>query len=185
MKYQKRMTSDGRFIEIYDDVFPAYLRQHHIQFAQNSSYGLVGNASTGIQWQLKDTFFLSRFSPENLMFFKFENEELSERLKDYEFDRCWIISSNPVSNFYYHTDTSPFEDKITVLYYINTRWDRNWGGETLFANDNGECEIAVEYKPGRVVIFDSCIEHKPASISTYADEFRFIFALQLHKKLNK
>ena len=72
----------------------------------------------------------------------------------------------------------------TLLYYLNSRWDRNWGGETLFANNNGECELAVEYKPGRVVIFDGSIEHKPSAISMNADEYRFIFVIQFISREN-
>jgi hypothetical protein len=67
---------------------------------------------------------------------------------------------------------------------VNTRWDRNWGGETLFANDEGECEIAVEYKPGRVVLFDSLIPHKPSPVSMQADEFRFTFVIVMKPKVN-
>jgi SM-20-related protein len=182
MLYQKRLTSSGKLIEIYDDVFPPYLRQHHILFAQQSSYTLNRNASSGIQWQLNDTFFLSLFSPQDVFLFKFENDDLIKKISEYELQKSWIICSSPLSNYFYHTDCNPFENKITVLYYLNNRWDRNWGGETLFANESGECEVAVEYKPGRVVIFDSAIEHKPAAISTYADEFRFIFVMQLIKK---
>ena len=93
--------------------------------------------------------------------FKFESDFISKKLIGYEIKNCWSLVSSPLSTYYYHTDSLEDSDEVTVLYYVNTRWDKNWGGETLFSNDLGECEIAVEYKPGRIVIFDSAIEHKP------------------------
>ena len=178
---QKRITSNNRVIEIYDDVFPQYLRSHHLNFIQNSLYTLNDSSSSGTFWQLKEKFFRCIFTQNDLNNFKFESDFISKKLMGYEIKKCWTLASSPLSTYYYHTDSLEDADEITVLYYVNTRWDKNWGGETLFSNDLGECEIAVEYKPGRIVIFDSAIEHKPSHISMQADEFRFIFVLQLRK----
>ena len=183
MKEQKRITSSGRLIEIYDDVFPISLRQHHIEFIQESTFKL-GGASTKIHWQGNNTFFQSLYSQDDFERFRFHNEFLASRLRTYEVDRCWVLSSSPLSTYYFHPDDFTENEKtITLLYYVNTRWDRNWGGETLFSNDEGECEIAVEFKPGRVVIFDSHIEHKPSPIAMQADEFRFTFVVQFKNKI--
>lgn len=180
MKHKRMSTTSGRIIDIYDDVFPSYLRSHHIFCAQESRYEL-GASSSFVQWQNNRTFFRSSYSHDDLNNFRFVNDELFSKLQNYDVHNCWILASSPLSSYYYHVDTSD-ENMISILYYVNTRWDRNWGGETLFANDDGECEIAVEYKPGRVVIFDSMIEHKPSAISMDADEFRFIFVMQMIRK---
>jgi Rps23 Pro-64 3,4-dihydroxylase Tpa1-like proline 4-hydroxylase len=183
MKEQKRITSSGRLIEIYDDIFPMSLRQHHMEFVQNSTFRL-GSASSGIFWQSENTFFQSVYTQDNFENFRLCSEFLASRLRTYEVNRCWVLSSSPLSTYYFHADNAAENEKaITLLYYVNTRWDRNWGGETLFSNDEGECEIAVEFKPGRVVIFDSLIEHKPSPISMQADEFRFTFVTQFKNKV--
>ena len=180
MRHKKITTSSGKFIDIYDDVFPPHLYQHHIGFAQKSNYKLGSASNENVQWQRDKTFFQCIFSKEDFNNFRFFNDELVGKLQDYEIKRCWIVASSPLSTYYYHTDGS--DPGITLLYYVNTRWNKEWGGETLFTNDEGECEIAVEYKPNRVVIFNSLIEHKASPISMEADEFRFIFVIQLKPK---
>lgn len=183
MKYQKRFTSNAKLIEIYDEVFTSSEKSHHLIFAQNSDY-VLGHPSTSVFWQKTDTFFASVMDDEKLNQFGFKNTNfcnnvLSKRLPAYKIERSWILSSSPFSTYYYHVDNADEKiNKKTILYYLNNRWDRNWGGETLFANNHGECEIAVEYKPGRVVLFDGSIEHKPSPISIKADEYRFIFVAQ-------
>jgi len=179
MKHKRMTTSSGRFVDIYDDVFPSHLRQYHINFVQESMYRL-GGASSDITWQRNKTFFSSIYTKENFDNFQFINDELLLKLQDFKVENCWVLASSPLSTYYFHTDSS--DNGITLLYYVNTRWDRDWGGETLFTNDEGECEVAVEYKPGRVVVFDSLIEHKPSSISMEADEFRFTFVIQMSPK---
>lgn len=181
IKHQRRTTSDGKIIDIYDNVFPQNLRHHHLDFAQNSYYKF-GIGSTNAQWHRKNSFFQSTFIDNDLKNFNIFNPFFEERFKNHEVVTCWFLVSSPLSTYYFHPDSTGGLDKITFLYYVNTRWDREWGGETLFANDSGECEIAVEYKPGRVVIFDSFIEHKPSAISMAADEFRFTFSMQLRLK---
>jgi Rps23 Pro-64 3,4-dihydroxylase Tpa1-like proline 4-hydroxylase len=182
MRHKKITTSSGRFIDIYDDVFPPHLQSHHIGFVQRSRYKLGASSNDGVQWQKDKTFFQSLFTEEDFSNFRFINDELLQKLQNYEVNGCWVLVSSPLSTYYYHTDGS--DPGITLLYYVNTRWDRDWGGETLFANDEGECEIAVEYKPNRIVIFDSLIEHKSSSISMQADEFRFVFVIQMKPKIN-
>lgn len=184
MKHKRMTTSSGRFIDIYDDVFPKYLTFHHINFVQNSLYTLGGTTSLLFWHHENKTFFRSHYSKEDFDNFKFVNDELMLKLQNHEVLSCWTLASSPLSTYYFHTDTANTEGRLTLLYYVNHRWDRNWGGETLFANDEGECEIAVEYKPNRVVIFDSLIEHKPSPISMESDEFRFTFVIQLRSKIS-
>jgi Rps23 Pro-64 3,4-dihydroxylase Tpa1-like proline 4-hydroxylase len=191
MKHKRQTTSDGKIIDIFDNVFTASERSHHITFCQNSKYSLGGKTTIDFAHQ-KNTFFQSIFSKEDFNNFKFDSQlsfnPIAEKLKNhYACDnKCWVTVSSPLSTYYFHTDNpDEYSNSLTLLYYVNSKWDRNWGGETLFANNDGECEIAVEYKPGRIVIFDSTIEHKPSPISMEASEFRFIFVIQFIKKENE
>jgi hypothetical protein len=182
MKHKRVLTSSGRFIDIYDDVFPHYLRERHVTFIQRCNYKL-GSRSSSLIWQKDKTNFQFLFSEEDLNKFGFISDELLLKLQGHEIASCWSLASSPFSTYYYHPDASLL-NCVSLLYYVNTRWDRNWGGETLFANDEGECEIAVEYKPGRVVLFDSLIPHKPSPVSMQADEFRFTFVIVMKPKVN-
>ncbi len=47
----------------------------------------------------------------------------------------------------------------TLLYYPMIDWQNEWGGETLFFNDQGEISGAVRPVPNRGIFFDSRIAH--------------------------
>lgn len=191
-KHRTIKTSSNKTIEIFDDVFTSSERQYHLSFIQNAPYFLGKNSNNSL-WQKNKTFFQSPFSKnqlEELGIFTTESFRIVNHpyLSDQKsIKNCWALASTPFSTYYYHVDTfSPKSKGKTLLYYVNDRWDRNWGGETLFADETGETEYAVEYKPGRIVVFDNSIEHRPASISMEADEFRFIFVTQfLYEEFNE
>lgn len=182
-KHKVIKTSSNKIIEIFDDIFTSSERTHHLNYIQNSPYHL-GKNSNEVLWQKNKTFFQSPFGRDQLdtleIFSSKSFDPIRPSLEDQNtINQCWALASTPFSVYYYHTDscTSGMSGK-TLLYYVNDRWDRNWGGETLFSDETGESEYAVQYKPGRIVIFDNSIEHRPASISMEADEFRFIFVAQ-------
>ena len=189
MNHQRKITSDGKIIDIFDNVFTASERGYHIDFCQDSKYSL-GAVSTTYFSHRKNTFFQSIFTKEDFNNFKFDSRlsfnPIAEKLKNYYVGQSWALASSPLSTYYFHTDdTVEYSNRLTLLYYVNNKWDRDWGGETIFANNEGECEIVVEYKPGRILLFDSTIEHKPSPISMEASEFRFTFVIQFNKKENE
>lgn len=61
--------------------------------------------------------------------------------------------------YYPHRDCDADKENITVLYYANPQWNADWGGETLFYGDNGEAEVAVSPRPGRMVAFPGALLH--------------------------
>lgn len=56
----------------------------------------------------------------------------------------------------------------TIMFYINSKWDPNYAGETVFV-ENGDIFSSVLPKPGRVVCFDSEVLHgaRPLSRACY------------------
>lgn len=73
-----------------------------------------------------------------------------------------------------HAD-SVDENFITVIYYANHEWKRDWGGETVFYNEEPEVVILPKY--GRIVMFNSEIEHIGKSPERICDELRTTIAL--------
>lgn len=189
MKYKAIKTSSGKIIEIFDDVYTPSERLHHLCTIQNCPYFLGANSHDSF-WQKNKTFFQTQFNQNQLnelgVFSSKSFDSILPHLNLEDQDaikNSWALVSTPFSTYYYHIDcTSPYKNEKTLLYYVNDRWDKNWGGETLFSDETGEPEYAVQYKPGRIVVFDNSIEHKPASISMEADEFRFIFVAQFFSK---
>lgn len=73
-----------------------------------------------------------------------------------------------------HTD-HPRKRKgvISVLYCANDRWSPDWGGELYFFNAGGEaCEV-VGYYPGRFIVFDGSLSHRPGVPSRCCPRYRF------------
>lgn len=77
----------------------------------------------------------------------------------------------------YHIDRSEQGYK-TLLYYPNTFFDINEGGETKFISDNNTI-VSILPVPGRIVLFDSNILHTACSFKTY---HRFSVAMKLEPK---
>jgi|TARA_B100001250_G_scaffold29340_1_gene24069 hypothetical protein len=77
-----------------------------------------------------------------------------------------------------HVDSSLPGDK-TLLYYINREWKHEWGGETIFLDDNArEIEYVTPFIPGRVILFDSTIPHAARQQSFAGPDYRFTLAIK-------
>jgi hypothetical protein len=184
MRHRVIKTSSNKSIEIFDDVFTSSEKSYFEYYIQNKPHTLGSTSNTEL-WQRNKTFFKSNFTESDINEFGFLNSNsfipIEQHVSSEKFNvrSCWSIASSPFSTQYYHVDClSPNANGKTLLYYVNNRWNTNWGGETVFSNDSGESEIIVDYISGRVVIFDSSILHKATPISIEADEFRFIFSIQ-------
>ena len=54
------------------------------------------------------------------------------------------------------------------------KWDLSWDGYTVWATDDLKGIEHVEFpEPGKLVIFDSRIPHKPTAASPEAPSFRY------------
>lgn len=71
--------------------------------------------------------------------------------------RCYANSHTYGVEGYPHTDTNWVGDKTAVL-YLNSRWLREWGGETSFFQGN-DVFMSVMPRRGRLVVFNSSLVH--------------------------
>lgn len=84
---------------------------------------------------------------------------------------------------YTHTDTDDDDPaSYTALWFISEEWDVEWGGETLFFNDQGDAELAVTPKPGRLALFDGRILHVGRPPNRICYEPRFTVALKFEAR---
>lgn len=186
IKNQRQLkTSSGDSIWIFDDVFDSAAQIKFCDFAENSYYRLTGVSLDVVQYK-NDKTLLCRFSDEDLKNFGiFDHEsfkELSNIIGNRYAAKSWILLSTHLSSYYFHPDMPKQFNAKTFLYYVNLGWDKDWGGETFFCDDHGEPEIAVSFKPNRVVIFDSQIPHKPSPLSRHAYPYRYSFVSQFLEK---
>ena len=173
--------STGENIYVYDKVFTPSQAECIRDITEQSYYRLGAVSSVTVN-ERQSTFFQSTYNQDDVKKLRMYESENFQKIASQHFtnlvpSRQWVNVSTHLSDYRFHTDSSDLFCK-SLLVYTNTKWDADWGGETIFRNTKGEIEIAVEYKPNRVVIFNSNLSHKPALISVKSDPFRFIFVQQ-------
>src|ERR1700744_4567578 len=82
-----------------------------------------------------------------------------------EDERAYVNSAVYGDSYYVHRDTPEHSNNVTVLYYANLNWRPDWGGETIFFNDDNDAVLAVSPRPGRIVGSRGAILHR-ASVPT-------------------
>lgn len=78
-----------------------------------------------------------------------------------------------------HVDALPGARELTALWYLNEAWDAEWGGETLFFDSEGDAQVVVSPKPGRLLLFDGAIRHVGRAPNRICFAPRFTFAIKL------
>ena len=105
-----------------------------------------------------------------------------KQIKNYINNEIYIGYSY-INHYWHHTQSpshtdSSFDNTITILIFCNNHWQENWGGEIKFYNESSKSDLTFDFKPGRVVVFDSRLEHKVLPISLEAKKPRFSLAMK-------
>jgi len=90
--------------------------------------------------------------------------------------KCVVNLTKPLDLNFIHVHPN----QVGVLYYVNETWNPEWGGETLFYEDNKkDIRFSSPYTPNRLIVFDGSIPHtiKAQNISgaTYRFSITFLF----------
>ena len=93
--------------------------------------------------------------------------------------RAYVNSSVYGDTYYAHRDCSAHRNHVTVLYYVNLEWQTDWGGETIFYDDDNEAQLVVAPKAGRMVISRGAILHRGTVPTRACHEERFTIAYKL------
>jgi hypothetical protein len=99
-----------------------------------------------------------------------------------------IYAGNFYINHYWHYTQSPkhtdssFDDTVTILIFCNNHWIEEWGGEIKFYSQQEKINSVIDFVPGRVIIFDSRLEHKVLPLTLEAKKPRFSLAIKASKK---
>ncbi len=164
----ERNLSSGESIYIFDDVFDASQIYDYEKYASKCLFQRIPVCYLGTNSRSNgEMFFGSVLSESDLSNFSIFNtvgfSKISSYFENMIVKRSWILCAEASTKYLYHHDEIP--GGVTMLYYVNTFWHPEWGGETLFCNIKGEPEIAVACRPNRVVIFPSNLWHKPSGIT--------------------
>ena len=103
-------------------------------------------------------------------------EMIGEVLRD---QRAYVNSSVYGDMYYSHRDCSVHRQHVTLLYYANLEWQSDWGGETIFYNDNEDAEVVVSPKPGRLVVARGAILHRGTVPTRACYEERYTIAYKM------
>jgi len=71
------------------------------------------------------------------------------------------------------------EPSETCMVYLNTKWNYQWGGETVLINDDTkDIDHSVLPKCGRLIIFDSNALHGARPLSRKCNDLRLVLVLK-------
>lgn len=189
--HKEIVVGKDKVIHVYDGIFN-YGEISGIYNALSHGTFILDNANRPDVQVLQDRKLVYRISPEildKLHFFDGPlNTILDELVPDekYEHFRSYVNLGLHTDNHEVHADHYFDRAGKTVLYYVNETWNKDWGGETAFYDDNAE-EIVYtsQFISGRVIVFDSNIPHaaKPQSIDGPA--YRFTMAMKFARREEK
>ena len=94
--------------------------------------------------------------------------------------RVYVNSSIHGDSYFMHRDCEPHLPHVTALYYANLEWKPDWGGETIYYNDEEEAEIVVMPRPGRLVIARGAVLHRGTVPTRTCYEERYTLAYKLN-----
>lgn len=170
-------------IKVYDNLFSLSDRQFFYDFIRNSNFRIMGGAGLTINHS-RDVSLQSMYSEQDLNNFGIQQifpNEIKSILSEYKVERSYALIVDPLQNPHFHADGHS-KYGLTLVYYANLYWELDWGGETVFMDDTLQEVIYTSViKPGRLVIFDSKIPHKPNTPTSRADNFRLTFVINYVK----
>ena len=87
---------------------------------------------------------------------------------------------------YSHVDKPAFESNKdnpnysaqSMIFYTTEYWHKDWAGETVIFDDEGDIVKSVLPKPGRVLIFDSTQQHCARPVTRACPELRTAFVMK-------
>lgn len=177
MKLTILPTSTSDLIYILDDVFEAYEQAHLRMWLEKAAYvfSIPGMDMLEDRQQRALSCFLTDEQIESLGMFERDNfKDATKVLEGRKRIRVWANLTTYMTDCHYHVDWYDSRGALTCIYYANTVWEKNWGGETIICNRDDEVELAVEAKPNRILIFPSRLNHRVANLSRHAPPHRFV-----------
>jgi hypothetical protein len=103
----------------------------------------------------------------------FPNEQFTDQ-------RAYVNCSVYGDGYYVHRDCAAYERHVTALYYANLEWQPDWGGETIYYNDDEDGELVISPRPGRLVIARGAVLHRGNVPTRSCYEERYTLAYKLN-----
>ena len=180
MKLTEITTKSGKKIEVYDDLFhPSTINEFYFDL-RTMEFPLVPQNDTSVL-DFQGVFGFGKNLDPSIMLGLVKRAKdafpLHSFLRNTIVHRSWVNVFNgqhPTNRYHSDQDCIEVGDYVSMLYYANPKWDLEWDGGTVFRSDDyEEIEYMSDYKPGRIVLFESSIPHKIYQTSSLAHPYRF------------
>jgi hypothetical protein len=166
-------------IHTFDDVFLLNEREKFYMFFSGSMFKLGWGDSVEVHEQHKK-FLHSNYSADDVsnsnFFTTIQNKQapaLHDLLNNRKLETAVVNLSTPSNSYQAHTH----DEGLSLLYYVNLRWQEEWAGETLFfSEDLKDVVFTSPYTPGRIILFDNPLPHSIRAQSMAGPQYRFTFA---------
>ena len=186
-KFKTLEYSKDKNLKIYivDDFFDYSEKFKFYTFALNSQFKFNRGNSNLPEDKVNKYQLASVYNDELLrefgLFKKIKNILSSLSLDNFFIGNSKVNACNSFDVYDYHIDClNP--TSMSILYYLNMTWNSEWEGDTKFSYLNSdEVFYSSNFKPGRIIIFNSCIPHKSSPPSTKAPFTRFSFSSTLRE----
>jgi esterase/lipase superfamily enzyme len=178
------LTKNNKKIYIFDDLLNLSFRNRIYNFVKNSSFRVKGYDNEVVENHHPTL--ISLYSMDDLFSLGFSKfpEHITKVVNindNYIVENILINLCKPDDIFHVHTDTY-LKDSWTLIYYINLNWDVEWGGDTIFLDENRKIEYTSQYTPGRFLLFDSTIPHLIRPSTRLSPDYRFTMAIRFISK---
>lgn len=175
-------------IKVFDDYIPTNVKHHLWNFVieSNFQYGHRSGVFHLKEPSLRFSCYLNREDVFNTWLYPTFQRIAKELEQDIFLGGYYIGNYNRGTCAEAHTDTC-INDCLTILVYPNLKWDESWGGDIKFYVEGSPFNKCIDFVPGRIIAFDSKLEHKVMPLSSTCESNRFSFAFKActHKSLHK
>jgi hypothetical protein len=189
----KKIKINDKEILIFDDLLSYAARASLYTFIVKSLFKTDGSDNEYAE-DAGGYNIYSAYSIRDLEAMKFldipEMKEVLKHVEGYKIDQIRVNLSTLNDKNHFHTDyvgtnvTSKNVLNKSLIYYPNMKWNIEWGGHTLFANENmTEIEYCSLYTPGRIILFDGSIPHCILPPTNLAPAYRYSFVIQYNKSI--
>jgi Rps23 Pro-64 3,4-dihydroxylase Tpa1-like proline 4-hydroxylase len=172
---------DQNYIEVIDNYFDLNdILKHYFYFRDTVGWKFLGSARDFTKWR-KFNYEL-RFKNEIEKKFKTSSEALLKQTNYFDLLKLESVyaSANPYGTVHEaHTDfPEQSQGGITIMYYLNSDWNLDYAGETVFYNENKDIMNSIIPKPGRLVMFDSMIKHCARDVRRDVNDLRMVLTFK-------
>lgn len=183
MSLYTHTTKDNKKIFVFDNVVDFSNQTVIYKFIKDSYFRIIGYDNDLIE--SKDPTLVSIYTEEDLNKSQFviPQDVLNEiPLMDlFKIQNIMVNLCKPDDKFHVHTDHF-IKNAYTLVYYVNLKWDIEYGGDTVFLDEHRNIEYVSQYKPGRIVLFDSSIPHLIRPSTRLSPDYRFTLAIRFEPK---